>query len=102
MSSRERRQAGAFYLFISPWLLGFVFLSIVPLLVGLFISFSNYDGLNLMTTKWVGLRNYTRALGDTETQYALQPGQKNHHTGAKPCPQRDGRQRLQGIIGEPG
>jgi multiple sugar transport system permease protein len=72
MSSRERRQAGAFYLFISPWLLGFIFLSIVPLLVGLFISFSNYDGLNLMAIKWVGLRNYTRALGDTETQYALQ------------------------------
>jgi len=72
MSSRERRQAGAFYLFISPWLLGFIFLSVVPLLVGLLISFSNYDGLNLMEVKWVGLRNYTRALGDTETQYALQ------------------------------
>ena len=72
MSSRERRQARTFYLFISPWLLGFIFLTLVPLLVGLLTSFSNYDGLNLANVKFVGLRNYTRAFEDTETQYALQ------------------------------
>lgn len=72
ISPRAWRQARTFYLFISPWLLGFIFLSVVPLLVGLLISFSNYDGLNLMEVKSVGLRNYARALGDTETQYALQ------------------------------
>ncbi len=72
MSPRAQRQTRSFYLFISPWLLGFIFLSVVPLLVGLLISLSNYDGLNLMDVKFVGLRNYSRALSDTETQYALQ------------------------------
>lgn len=72
MSSRERRHARTFYLFISPWLLGFILLTLVPLLVGLFISFTNYDGLNLSDLKIVGLRNYQRAFEDGETQYALQ------------------------------
>ncbi len=72
LSSRERRQARTFYLFISPWLLGFILLTLVPLLVGLLISFSNYDGLNLVNIKFLGLRNYERAFEDTETQYALQ------------------------------
>src|SRR5437764_495906 len=43
--SRARREARWFYLFISPWLLGFVALSLFPLLFALFISFTNYDGL---------------------------------------------------------
>jgi multiple sugar transport system permease protein len=71
MSQRDWRQAKTFYLFISPWLLGFIFLSVVPLLVGLLISFSNYDGLNAADVKLVGLRNYARAFEDSETQYAL-------------------------------
>jgi multiple sugar transport system permease protein len=72
MSQRNRRQAKTFYLFISPWLLGLIFLTVVPLVIGLLISFSNYDGLNLADLKFVGSRNYERAFQDTETQYALQ------------------------------
>lgn len=71
-SQRARRQARTFYLFISPWLLGFVFLSVIPLVVGLGLSFTNYDGLNFADLKIVGLRNYQRAFTDTETQYSLQ------------------------------
>src|SRR3982751_4377986 len=71
-SSRARREARWFYLFISPWLLGFVCLSLFPLLFALFISFTNYDGLNLTSLKFLGLGNYLRALQDRNAIFALQ------------------------------
>lgn len=70
MSPRARRQATSFYLFISPWLLGFIFLMVLPLVLGLIISFTNYDGLSL-EAHFVGLRNYTRAFADPEAVGAL-------------------------------
>ena len=62
MTARARRESRDFFLMISPWLLGFIFLSIVPLLLGLAASFTNYNGLNLSTIKFVGLDNYKRAV----------------------------------------
>ncbi len=61
MTGRARREARDFYLMIAPWLLGFIFLSVVPLLLGLAASFTNYNGLNLNNLKFVGLNNYKRA-----------------------------------------
>lgn len=69
---RARREARWFYLFISPWLLGFVCLSLFPLLFALAISFTNYDGLNLGSLKFLGLGNYARALQDRNAIFALQ------------------------------
>jgi len=45
--SRETRRARAFYLFLAPWLIGLVFVWLIPLLTGLLMSMTNYDGLNL-------------------------------------------------------
>jgi multiple sugar transport system permease protein len=70
--SRARHEARWFYLFIGPWLLGFVCLSLFPLIFALFISFTNYDGLNLATVKFLGLGNYLRALQDRNAIFALQ------------------------------
>jgi ABC-type sugar transport system permease subunit len=44
----------AFYLFIAPWLLGLIFLVLLPVLGGVAISFTNYDGLNLGNVKFLG------------------------------------------------
>ena len=49
LSSRATRKAAAFYLLIAPWLLGCVFLSIFPIIVGILTSLTNYDGLNIDT-----------------------------------------------------
>lgn len=68
---RWRRRTISFYLFLAPWLVGLVALGVVPLLIGLLTSFTNYDGLNLATVKFVGLRNYTRALNDPDVLYSL-------------------------------
>lgn len=69
--TRAKQRTLAFYLFTSPWTIGFILLSVFPLLVGLLISFSNYDGLNLDTVKLVGLRNYERAFIDPDVSYSI-------------------------------
>ena len=69
--SRRQRKELAFYLFITPWILGFLSLTLVPLVLGFAISLTNYDGLNLSTVKILGFANYTRAVGDGEVAYAL-------------------------------
>lgn len=59
--SRKWRRTAWFYAFITPWLLGFILLWVIPLGLGFLTSLTNYDGLNLADIKFVGLRNYTRA-----------------------------------------
>ncbi len=69
--TRSQRRTLTFYLFVSPWLLGFVLLGVFPLLVGLLTSFTNYDGLNLPTVKFVGMENYARAFEDPDVSFSL-------------------------------
>jgi multiple sugar transport system permease protein len=69
--SRARREERWFYLFITPWILGFIFLSLIPLVVGFLISLSNYNGLNLATMRFVGLENYLRAFSDSDARFAI-------------------------------
>jgi multiple sugar transport system permease protein len=69
--SREGRRAIAFYLFLTPWILGLIFLWVVPLVVGIGMSMTNYDGLNLSSIKFVGFANYTEALSDPDTGWAF-------------------------------
>src|SRR5688500_12765853 len=70
---RGRRAARmfAFYAMISPWLIGFVLLGVVPLVVGLLASFTNYDGINVNDYRWVGTRNYGRFFQDSEALLAF-------------------------------
>lgn len=72
MSGRAKREARDFYLMIAPWLLGFIFLSIIPLLLGLAASFTNYNGLNLTRgLKFVGFDNYKRAFVNNQGEANL-------------------------------
>jgi len=69
--SRRQARERAFWLFITPWILGFVFLTTLPLLLGFATSLTNFDGLNLPVLKFVGLNNYARFLQDEDAIYAL-------------------------------
>ena len=60
-----------FLFFQSPWLLGLIFLTIIPIVGGLIISFSNYDGISIPTTRFIGLNNYARMLTDKAGMEAL-------------------------------
>lgn len=46
-------------------------MAVVPLFLGLLTAFTNYDGLNLGDIRWVGLRQFERALNDSEFWYSL-------------------------------
>ena len=55
---RQDERPAVAYLFLSPWILGALLLTIGPMLASLYLSFTNYD---LFTTpKWIGLENYRR------------------------------------------
>ena len=69
--TRSQRRTFTFYLFVSPWLIGFVLLGIFPLLVGLLTSLTNYDGLNIASVRFVGLGNYARAFEDPDVSFSL-------------------------------
>jgi multiple sugar transport system permease protein len=69
--SSARREARDFYLMIGPWLLGFIFLSVVPLVLGFAASFTNYNGLNLNHMQFMGLDNYKRALDPQNRDFWL-------------------------------
>jgi len=70
--TRTQRRTTAFYLFISPWLLGFIALTVIPLVLGLLMSFTNYEGLSLDRLRWIGLDNYVKAFtSDPQVKFSL-------------------------------
>lgn len=70
--SRSQRETVWFYFFISPWLLGFLFLTLIPLLGGLAFSFTNFNGLNLDSLRFLEFRNYERAVNDSNVWFSLE------------------------------
>lgn len=52
----QRRNTARFFLWISPWLVGFVLLTVIPLLGSLYISFTEWKIVS--EPIWVGLENY--------------------------------------------
>lgn len=59
-----------FFGFIAPWGLGFIFLTLFPMIYSLAVSFTNFDGLS-GKWKWIGFRNYVEALRDPITWFSL-------------------------------
>lgn len=57
----SRKQNGIAFLFLSPWLLGFLVLTLGPMLGSLYLSFTDYDLFS--RPEWVGLENYGRLMG---------------------------------------
>ncbi|KUO16555.1 carbohydrate ABC transporter permease [Streptomyces dysideae] len=54
----RREREGAAWVFLSPWVLGATVLTLLPMAVSLYLSFTDYDLFN--PPRWVGLRNYTQ------------------------------------------
>ena len=55
------------YLFLAPWLIGFVGLFVGPALASLYFSFTQYDVLS--PAKWIGLGNYVKMFTDDNLFY---------------------------------
>ncbi len=56
------REDGAAHLFMTPWLLGFVLITALPLFSSLYLAFTDYDILN--PPKFIGLENFERMMDD--------------------------------------
>ncbi|MBS1703568.1 MAG: extracellular solute-binding protein [Armatimonadetes bacterium] len=57
----EKHEAKWAYLFITPWVIGFVLLMIGPMIASLFFSFTQWDVLN--EAHFIGLKNYQDMFG---------------------------------------
>jgi multiple sugar transport system permease protein len=71
LPSRSQRRRRTFLLFVSPWLLGFILLTVFPLAFGLAISLTNYDGLNLFNLHFTGVKNYLVAFQDPNVEFTF-------------------------------
>lgn len=58
LSKAEKREERWFYLIISPWLLGFVFFSLGPMLISIYMSFTDWNMFE--APNFIGLKNYTK------------------------------------------
>jgi len=71
---RARRKAAgrdnkAGYLFLLPWLIGLVVITIGPLIASLYLSFTEYSLIE--APRWIGLDNYVRMFSDARLHNAL-------------------------------
>ena len=57
-----RQEEREFYLFISPWIIGFILFGAGPIIASAVISFTDWSLLS--SPRWVGLENYERLFTD--------------------------------------
>ena len=65
------RKAKWFYLFILPWMVGFLVFTLGPVLSGIFMSFTNFDGMHFDKARFVGLYNYVEAFKDEQAWWGF-------------------------------
>src|SRR5689334_1311809 len=51
-------------LFISPWLVGFVVFGLYPMIMAIYLAFTNYNILQPDRTQFTGLANVNRLVSD--------------------------------------
>ncbi|MEU3607756.1 sugar ABC transporter permease [Streptomyces sp. NPDC035033] len=61
-SRPARRENLAGYLFLSPWIAGFLLLTAGPMAVSLYFAFTDYNLFD--APRWIGLDNFTEMFGD--------------------------------------
>ncbi len=66
----KRYSPRTFYLFIAPWIIGFLTLTLLPMIYALVLSFTDFDGIS-GHWHWIGLANYSELLRDPNTWHSL-------------------------------
>ena len=65
--SAAQREEGWGFVFISPWIIGLVVFTGIPIVASFVLSFTSYDLLRPENTQFVFLGNYLWAVSDTDT-----------------------------------
>lgn len=60
--TRPRSDNLAGYLFIAPWLIGFLALTLIPMIASLYLSFTSYDIFT--SPRWIGFDNFQAMWND--------------------------------------
>jgi multiple sugar transport system permease protein len=68
-SRRRRADNRAAWVMLTPWLIGFLGITAVPMIASLLISFTDYP--MLAAPEWVGLENYTQLFQDPKFLQSL-------------------------------
>nr|SBO92726.1 sugar ABC transporter, permease protein [Nonomuraea gerenzanensis] len=63
-TKRSRREARAAYLFLAPWFVGLLVITIGPIFASLYLSFTDYSLLE--EAQWVGFDNYVKMFTEDE------------------------------------
>lgn len=58
-----------YWIFLAPALFAFVMTIVIPFIIGIYYSFTNWNGMTI--TEFVGIDNYIKVLGETSFQYAF-------------------------------
>jgi multiple sugar transport system permease protein len=66
---RNRAEIRAAYGFLSPWIIGFVLFTAAPMVISLYLSFTDYDQIN--APRYVGSENYRQLIHDPKVALAL-------------------------------
>jgi multiple sugar transport system permease protein len=61
----RQREGLVGFLFLLPWILGFILIKAIPILAAIGLSFTNFKMLEPENTQFIGLQNYITFLGDT-------------------------------------
>lgn len=66
-----RREAAWGYAFISPWIVGFVVFTMIPMALAFYFSLTDFDLRRPDTVRFVGLDNYARMLSDPHVAQSI-------------------------------
>jgi multiple sugar transport system permease protein len=64
--SRPKRNEWSGYLFLTPWLIGILGITIMPIFASLYLSFTDYKLTRRRPPEWVGFDNYVRMFKDAD------------------------------------
>ncbi|MGN6326447.1 carbohydrate ABC transporter permease [Pseudolysinimonas sp.] len=69
MTVQQKRDARAAYVFLLPWMVGFVLITLIPVVSSFYISFTKYN--LFQAPRWVGGSNYLALFQDPRLLHSL-------------------------------
>jgi multiple sugar transport system permease protein len=69
LTAEDKKEERAAFLFLSPWIVGMILVTIGPMAASLYLSFTDYN--LLQAPEWIGFENFERMMDDTRLLNSL-------------------------------